>query len=66
MRKVDRVTDPNTQYPEETKLDKQTAVSFGHALLENFSYTKWPNYIHKVIEHVQEPIELRMKMVLEL
>lgn len=57
MRKVYRASDPKTQYPEETKMYKQTAVSFGHALLENFSYAKWPNYIHKVIEHVQELIE---------
>ena len=57
MRTVYRATDPKVQYPQETKLYKQTAVEFGRDLINNFDYARWPNYIHKVIEHVQELIE---------
>ena len=57
MRKIQRAVNPREQYPEDTKSYKETAVSFGQSLLNDFSYAKWPNYIHKVIEHVQELIE---------
>lgn len=57
MRMIYRAIDPKAQYPTETKLYKQTAVAFGKTLIEHFEYAKWPNYIHKIIEHVQELIE---------
>jgi hypothetical protein len=33
---------------------KALAVSFGLFILEHFSYAGWPNYLHKMIEHVDE------------
>lgn len=29
----------------------------GQMLIDNFGYCPWPNYLHKVIEHVQEIIQ---------
>ena len=29
----------------------------GKLLIKNFSYANWPNYLHKIIEHVQEILE---------
>ncbi|KAK3089575.1 hypothetical protein FSP39_004762 [Pinctada imbricata] len=54
MRMIYRAVDPKVQYPSETKMYKETAIEFGKILINDFDYAKWPNYIHKVIEHVQE------------
>ncbi|XP_071495144.1 V(D)J recombination-activating protein 1-like [Diadema antillarum] len=37
---------------------KDTGVKMGELLRESFSYASWPNYLHKLIEHVQEPLEM--------
>ncbi|XP_038062316.1 V(D)J recombination-activating protein 1-like [Patiria miniata] len=42
---------------EDVSTFKQRAVEMGRLLLTNFSYAGWPNYLHKIIEHVQEIIE---------
>jgi V(D)J recombination-activating protein 1 len=36
---------------------KKLAVSFANDIKEHFPFAKWPNYMHKVVEHVQELIE---------
>ena len=54
MRKVYRENNPD---PHEVKQYKSVAVEFGQVLLKQFDFAKWPNYIHKVIEHVQELID---------
>ena len=33
---------------------KSVGISMGELLIENFPFARWPNYLHKVIEHVQE------------
>ena len=57
MRKIYRAKQPLTDYPDNTESYKQNAVKFGNHLLEHFAYCNWPNYLHKVIEHVYEIIE---------
>ena len=57
LRKVYRSNDPMREYPDEVKRYKAKAVEMGKLLLEHFSYASWPNYLHKIIEHVQELIE---------
>ena len=57
MRKLYRAKHLLTDYPDDTKSYKQNAVKFGNHLLEHFAYCNWPNYLHKVIEHVYEIIE---------
>ena len=57
MRKIYRAKSPKTDYPEEVRLYKLNAVEMGKFLLENYTYVEWPNYLHKLIEHVQELIE---------
>ena len=36
---------------------KKTAVQMGQLLMEHFSFARWPDYLHKIIEHVQEILE---------
>ena len=57
MRKIYRSKKPKLQYPEETQAYKNNAVLFGKDLINNFSYARWTNYTHKIIEHVDEIIE---------
>ncbi|KAK3100740.1 hypothetical protein FSP39_024522 [Pinctada imbricata] len=57
LRKIYRSRSPREEYPDDLKNYKENAVSMGRFLLEHFSYIEWPNYLHKVIEHVQEFIE---------
>lgn len=33
---------------------KKIAVGLGKSLREKFAFARWPNYLHKLIEHVQE------------
>nr|XP_054766947.1 V(D)J recombination-activating protein 1-like [Lytechinus pictus] len=37
---------------------KVTAVKMGRELLDNFGYVMWPNYLHKLIEHVQDILDV--------
>ena len=57
LRKIYRSRSPKVDYPDEVKAYKKVAVSMGQFLLQNYSYVEWPNYLHKIIEHVQELIE---------
>ena len=57
LRKIYRAKHPLIDYPNETKLYKQLSVQFGKHLIDNFSHCEWPNYLHKIIEHVDEIIE---------
>ncbi|XP_063951685.1 V(D)J recombination-activating protein 1-like [Lytechinus pictus] len=54
LRKVYRALKP---VREEVTKYKATAVKMGQELLDNFGYVMWPNYLHKVIEHVQEILD---------
>ncbi|XP_063954560.1 V(D)J recombination-activating protein 1-like [Lytechinus pictus] len=54
LRKVYRALKP---IREEVIKYKATAVKMGQELLDNFGYVMWPNYLHKVIEHVQEILD---------
>lgn len=36
---------------------KVCAVETGQLLLTKFEYAHWPNYLHKIIEHIQQLIE---------
>ena len=36
---------------------KDKAITMGRLLDEHFAYASWPNYLYKLIEHVQEPLE---------
>ena len=53
-RSVYRANDPEKT---DVAIYKETAVSMGRELMEHFSFAEWPNYLHKVIEHVQELIQ---------
>ncbi|XP_060562648.1 V(D)J recombination-activating protein 1-like [Ruditapes philippinarum] len=57
MRKVYRAKDPKKECPGDVSSYKVTAIEMGRLLLAHFEYASWPNYLHKVIEHVQEIIE---------
>ncbi|XP_045174389.2 V(D)J recombination-activating protein 1-like [Mercenaria mercenaria] len=57
MRKVYRSKDPKKECPEDISKYKETAVEMAKLLLTHFGYASWPNYLHKVVEHVQEIIE---------
>ena len=57
MRKVYRAKDPKKECPEDISTYKVTAVEMARLLLVHFEYVSWPNYFHKVVEHVQEIIE---------
>ena len=57
LRTIYRAKSPKTDYPEEVKFFKMSAVKMGKLLLENFSFVEWQNYPHKLIEHVQELIQ---------
>ncbi|KAK3089331.1 hypothetical protein FSP39_002772 [Pinctada imbricata] len=57
LRSVYRAKDPLVECPSEVASYKQTAIQMGSLLMEHFHYAQWPNYLHKVIEHVQQLIE---------
>ena len=57
MRCVYRCANPLVKMPEKVKNYKKFAVETGAFLITHFEYAKWPNYLHKVIEHVQQLIE---------
>lgn len=45
------------EFPQDVANYKKVAVEMGQMLIDNFGYCPWPNYLHKVIEHVQEIIQ---------
>lgn len=57
LRRVYRSNDPMTEFPQDVKNYKLKAVGMGKILVTDFAYVPWPNYLHKIIEHVQELIE---------
>ena len=56
LHKIFSCTIPREKYPEWGNY-KTVGIELGECLLTNYSYARWSNYIHKVIEHVQETIE---------
>ena len=48
---------PVQEFPQDVENYKKVAVEMGQMLIDNFGYCPWPNYLHKVIEHVQEIIQ---------
>ena len=54
LRSVYRATKPAK---EDIKGYKAEAVEMGKMLINHFDFARWPNYLHKVIEHVQEILE---------
>lgn len=44
-------------FPQDVANYKKVAVEIGQMLIDNFGYCLWPNYLHKVIEHMQEIIQ---------
>ena len=57
LRQVYRANRPLIECPDLVQTYKATAISLGKALLTEFDYVQWPNYLHKIIEHVQELIQ---------
>jgi hypothetical protein len=53
MRTVYRASKPS---PADVAIYKETAVKMGQILIDDFPWVRWPNYLHKVIEHVDEII----------
>ena len=49
---------PKQGLPDEWMLCKSKAIEFGKLLISCFPYARWKNYVHKMIEHVQEVIEI--------
>ena len=54
LRKVYRARHPEK---EDVANYKSVAVEMGKLLIKHFNYANWPNYLHKIIEHVQEILE---------
>ena len=54
MREVYRSKNPD---PIKVSNYKKVAVEFGNIFLKHFDFCRWPNYMHKLIEHVQELIQ---------
>ena len=50
MRGVYRAAKP---VPADVKQYKVVAVELGNILKDKLPWVRWPNYLHKVIEHVQ-------------
>lgn len=51
MRAVYRASRPNQH---EIVAYKTNALAFANLMKEKFPFAKWPNYFHKLVEHVQE------------
>ncbi|XP_022085107.1 V(D)J recombination-activating protein 1-like isoform X2 [Acanthaster planci] len=54
LRKIYRAHHPDA---DDVCTYKEQAVAMGLRLLTDFPYAGWPNYLHKIIEHVQEGLE---------
>lgn len=57
MHKIFSCTNPKEKYPTEWINYKKVGMEFGECLKTNYPYVRWSNYVHKVIEHVQEVIQ---------
>ena len=58
MNKIFSSNKPKQGLPDEWMLCKSKAIEFGKLLISCFPYARWKNYVHKMIEHVQEVIEI--------
>lgn len=54
VRTMYRATHPKQ---DEVRVYKTTAIEMGQLPRHHFSYMSWPNYLHKLIEHVQEVLQ---------
>ena len=54
LRKVYRAKNPD---PRDVSVYKERVVALAKHLLKEFPWALWPNYFHRVVEHVQELIE---------
>ena len=54
FRRVYRAKNPD---PVDVSVYKKKAVALAKLLLKEFPWALWPNYFHRVVEHVQELIE---------
>lgn len=57
FRKVYRCKDPLKECPLDVQNYENCAVEMGTLFLEHFDYVEWPNYLHKIFEHVQQLVE---------
>lgn len=57
LRAVYRSNNPLLTMPEQVTTYKVRAIALANMLKTDFSYVHWPNYLHKIIEHVQELIQ---------
>ena len=57
LHKIFSCTNPKEKYPTEWINYKKVGMEFGECLKTNYPYAHWSNYVHKVIEHVQEVIQ---------
>ncbi|XP_070545703.1 V(D)J recombination-activating protein 1-like [Ptychodera flava] len=48
---------PKVDYKDDIESVKTVGIEMGMLLIDKFGYARWPNYLHKVIEHTQELIE---------
>ena len=61
MRLVYRANIPD---PVKVSAYKELAVSFANDMKQHFPFARWPNYFHKIVEHVQELIECESGLAL--
>ena len=54
LRSVYRAIKPDQ---DSVNIYKRVAVEMGELLKIHFDFAQWPNYLHKIIEHVQEILE---------
>ena len=54
LRSVYRANQPDKS---DVKIYKTVAVQMGQVLIDHFNLARWPNYLHKIIEDVQEILE---------
>ena len=54
LRKVYRAHHPEK---EDVSNYKKAAIEMGSLLIKHFDFAQWPNYLYRVIEHVQEILE---------
>ena len=54
MRSVYRAIKPD---PNHVAMYKTITVAMGELIKTHFSFARWPNYLHKLIEHVQEILQ---------
>lgn len=57
LRRIYRSNNPKKRLPFRGPMYKVCAVETGQLLLTKFEYAHWPNYLHKIIEQIQQLIE---------